>query len=86
LNRSKSSRLAFEQQAGFRQFERGDVEARDILLAGQTLDIGTRSDADFDQALDFKRNDRFAHCRPADIMLGGKFPFGRKPVAHGIGT
>ena len=56
----------------------------DVAECGRVADIDAGADADADPALDFERDQRFAHGRPRDFQLFGKIAFGRKPAADGI--
>ena len=78
--------FAFEQHAGLDQFERADIEARIVLLAGKTHDICARADSDINQAEHFEGEHGFANNGAADAELLRKVTLGRHPIAYGILT
>ena len=47
-------------------------------------DINSGADANPNPALDFQRDQGFAHRRPRHLQLFGKIAFGRKPAAHAV--
>ena len=56
------------------------ADARHRSLA--RLDVDSRADAHFDQALDFERDQRLAHRRPRHAELLREVALGRQPRAR----
>lgn len=76
----------FQELAGAQQLERalddGSRRGRRNRRGLDHIDAGT--DADAKAALDFERDQGFAHRRPGNLELLGEFAFGRQAAADRV--